>query len=138
MKEEGIIIHTDGGARGNPGPAACAFVAEDEGKVLHRDSKNLGINTNNFAEYSAVVLALEWLVENKQKLAGRNVYFYSDSELIVKQINGQYKIKNEILKLLNATVVKLRKQSGLNIFFKNILRHDNKIADQLVNDELDK
>jgi ribonuclease HI len=138
MKEEGIIIHTDGGARGNPGPAACAFVVEDGEKILHKDSKNLGINTNNFAEYSAVVLALEWLVNNKQKLAGRNVYFYSDSELIVKQINGQYKIKNEILKLLNATVVKLRKQSGLNILFKNILRHENKIADQLVNDELDK
>lgn len=138
MKEDVLIIHTDGGARGNPGPSACAYVIEDSGEIVHKASKNLGINTNNFAEYNAVILALEWIENNKQKFLDRDICFYSDSELMVRQLNGIYKIKNESLKTLNRKIVSLVKKIGLNICYKHIPRHNNKIADQLVNEELDR
>jgi ribonuclease HI len=138
MKETGIVIHTDGGARGNPGPSACAFVIEDNGKIIHKGSKNLGINTNNFAEYSAVLLALEWIKNNMPKFAGKPICLYSDSELMVRQLNGIYKIKNENLKILNEKISSLVKKLNLNICYKHVLRHNNKTADQLVNEELDR
>jgi ribonuclease HI len=138
MKDSGLIVHTDGGARGNPGPSACAFVVEMGGEIIYKGSKYLGINTNNFAEYSAFILALEWLNKNKEKFLDRNIYFLSDSELVVRQITGVYKIKNEKLQTLNQEVSKLVKSLGQKIIYKNILRDKNKIADKLVNEELDK
>ena len=137
MKGEAIIIHTDGGARGNPGPSACAFVAEIGGQVVYKNSKYLGNNTNNFAEYSAFVLALQWLNNNLKEHGGMEIIFYSDSELVVRQLTGVYKIKNENLKILNQKIIGLVKAGDLKVSYKNILRSKNKIADQLVNDELD-
>lgn len=138
MNEEGIIVHTDGGARGNPGPSACGFVIEENGEIIYKGSKYLGVNTNNYAEYSAFVLAMEWLNDNKEKLSGKNLYFFSDSELVVKQLTRLYKVKNEKLKTLNTKVQELAKTLGLKIFYKNILRDKNKDADELVNNELDR
>jgi ribonuclease HI len=138
MKDLGIIVHTDGGARGNPGPSACGFVVEDGGAIIFRGSKYLGINTNNYAEYSAFVIAMEWLNSNKEKLSKKDIHFFSDSELVVKQLSGLYKVKNEKLKVLNTRVQELSKNLGLKIFYKNILRDKNKDADELVNNELDR
>jgi ribonuclease HI len=136
MQKGQIVIHTDGGSRGNPGPAACAFVAEENGKEIFRQSKYLGDNTNNFAEYSGVILALKWLNENKTK--NTSVVFFLDSELVVKQINAVYKVKDENLRNLFFEVLSLVKEFGENFVFKHVPRGKNKIADLLVNIELDK
>lgn len=136
MKNESIIIHTDGGSRGNPGPAACAFVAEVGGRILFSSSEFLGKATNNFAEYSGVLLALKWLESAENK--NNNIIFYLDSELVVKQINGLYKVKDENLRNLFFEVLEYIKKLNLQIVFKNVPREKNKTADSLVNKELDK
>lgn len=137
MKDE-LIIHTDGGARGNPGPSACAFVAEAGDKVLQKKSKYLGNKTNNFAEYQGVILALNWILENKKELENYHVTtFYLDSELIVRQIIGVYKVRDENLKKLYLEVNDLMNSTGRKFNFRNVPRAQNKIADFLVNKELD-
>lgn len=136
---EELIINCDGGSRGNPGPAASAFVATKNHKLIYCASKYLGKVTNNVAEYSAVIMALEWLlssplVTNDYSL----ITFILDSELIVRQINGVYKVKDIKLKKLHAHVTQLIKKIDKKITFQNVLREKNKIADSLVNEELDK
>ena len=138
MQNDAIIIHTDGGSRGNPGPAACAFVAELKGKVLEKQSKFLNTNTNNVAEYEGVLLALNWLLKSKHAFKENNVIFFLDSELVVKQLNGVYKIKKPELQILNLSVRKIFRELDKKIFFKHIPREQNKVADFLVNEELDK
>lgn len=135
---EDLIIHTDGGARGNPGPAACAFVAEYGGKIIAKDSKFLGKCTNNIAEYHGIILALSWLVNSLPDFPVDSVIFFLDSELVTKQINGIFKIKNESLRNLFYSIKSLEKKVSKPIFFNNIPREKNKIADFLVNEKLNK
>jgi ribonuclease HI len=137
--EGGLVIYTDGGSRGNPGPSACAFVAEEKGKEVSKSSKYLGRQTNNYAEYQGVILALTWL-NSEPAVSGRQseITFLLDSELVVKQINAIYKVKDENLRNLFFEVLSLIKKYGGNIIFKNIPREKNKIADLLVNTELDR
>lgn len=130
-------IFSDGGARGNPGPAACAFVVIAEGKVIYREGKFLGKMTNNQAEYNGVLLALNWLADSGAKNLGSGVSFYVDSELIANQVNGNYKVKDQKLKELFSMVQNLLKRIPDKIFFKNIPRSKNKLADFLVNETLD-
>jgi len=136
MQKDKIMIYTDGGSRGNPGPAACAFVVEKNGIDIFKNSKYLGKATNNFAEYSGVILALKWLNENSPK--GSSVVFYLDSELVVKQINAIYKVKDKDLRNLFFEALSLMKKFGSDFIFKHIPREKNKTADLLVNVELDK
>ncbi len=136
MQKDQITIYTDGGSRGNPGPAACGFVVEENGREIFRGSKYLGTATNNFAEYSGVILALKWLDENKIK--NTSIIFYLDSELVVKQINAVYKVKDEDLRNLFFEVLSLMKKLGGEFIFRHIPREKNKTADLLVNVELDK
>lgn len=136
MKDDNIIIHTDGGARGNPGPAASAFVAIRNGEILQSEAIFLGNSTNNIAEYMGVLLALKWLEKNAQTLQTQ-ITFLLDSELVVKQINGAYKIKNLRLKDLFLEIIKIIKSLNKKIDFKHIPREENKTADQLVNKTLD-
>ncbi len=131
MQKE-LIIYCDGGSRGNPGPAASAFIVFSDGEIIHQQSKYLGITTNNFAEYSAVLLALSWTGTNL------SITFYLDSELVTKQINGDYKIKNDKLKNLHTDILEIIKTKKLITKFINIPREKNKIADRAVNKELDK
>jgi ribonuclease HI len=133
-----IIVHTDGGSRGNPGPAASAFVVESDGKILKKGSSYLGRNTNNSAEYKAVLLALEWFNENPELLINKKLIFVLDSELVVRQLNGIYKIKKPELITLNLSIRKAIEDLGVVAVFKNVPRSENKIADALVNEELDK
>jgi ribonuclease HI len=138
MKEEGIIIHTDGGARGNPGPAACAFVAAIGDKTVMKSSFFLGKATNNHAEYHGVLLATEWLNKNYKIFQEDTVTFYLDSELVVRQLNGIYKVKDKNLNGIFLQIKDLLKSMDLKIFYKHIPREKNSIADFLVNKELDK
>ena len=134
-----LTIHTDGGSRGNPGPAASAFVVEKDGKPFHRASTFLGNTTNNTAEYRGVITSLNWLSENNivKKLGVDQLTFFLDSELVVKQINGLYKVKDENLRNLFYEVNKLLKSAGVKVTFEHVLRDKNKEADFLVNQELD-
>ncbi|KKQ92166.1 MAG: Ribonuclease H [Microgenomates group bacterium GW2011_GWC1_39_7b] len=138
MELSEIIIHTDGGARGNPGPAACAFVAKKNGGLIGKESIDLGKTTNNAAEYQGVLLALNWILRLKEfDLNTTTISFYLDSELIVKQIIGLYKVKNENLKKINLNIKNIINNNKLKINFYNIPRSQNKEADFLVNKELD-
>lgn len=130
-----IKIFCDGGSRGNPGPAASAFVAVDkDGRVLVRKGEYIGISTNNIAEYTAVIEALTWLVKQKIK---DTTLVQVDSQLIANQLLGFYKIKNKNLALLAIKVKKLEKDFLGKISYKYIPRSMNKIADTLVNQTLD-
>ena len=128
-----LIIHTDGGSRGNPGPAAIGAVLEDpSGQVLAQVSECIGDTTNNQAEYQAVIAALR----EAKKLAATELDFYLDSELVVKQLNGEYKMKNKDLSPLFAKIC-TEKLSYKKVSFSHIRREFNKAADALVNKALD-
>lgn len=127
-----IKIYTDGGSRGNPGNAACAFAVFDEANLIMLDSTFLHTATNNFAEYTGLINGLKYLL----KSGVSNVTAYLDSELVVKQVNGEYKVKDENIKLLHAQVAEL-KAKFRNIMFVHVRREENKIADKLVNIVLD-
>ncbi len=133
-----ILINTDGGARGNPGPAASAFVATDTSGNLHQKrGKYLGVATNNFAEYQGVVLALEWVKE----LVGERIdkiQFFLDSNLVVNQLNGNFKVKEGSLQKLFALVKQLEREVGVPISYSFVRRERNVEADKLVNETLDK
>ena len=137
MQNGVLIIHTDGGSRGNPGPAACAFVAELDGKVLAEKSKYLDITTNNIAEYQGVLLALDWLLENSKSFKITEVIFFLDSELVVKQLTGFYRVKKPELQTLNLIIKKKIEEISIKVNFQNIPREQNKEADRLLNEELD-
>jgi len=129
-----LKIYTDGGARGNPGPAAFGVVIEDkDGKIVGKFSKYLGETTNNQAEYQAIHFALE----KAKEMGASEVELFSDSELIVNQLNQDYKIKNEELGKWFLKIWNLRAEIG-KVSFTHIRREKNKMADKLVNLELDK
>jgi ribonuclease HI len=128
-----VTIYTDGAARGNPGPAAIGVTIKDEtGRLIAHISRHIGITTNNQAEYLAVIAALEKAVT----LGAGKVILNSDSELIVRQVNGQYRVKNAALKPLHQKVKQLI--SLLEDFtIKHIPRQQNTEADKLANKALD-
>lgn len=132
-------MHTDGGARGNPGPAGIGVVITDpSGKVLAELSEYIGAQTNNYAEYEALIQGLL----RAQKLFGSvlremQVEVRMDSELVVRQLNGIYKVKEPTLKEKFATVAKLRQEVCPNATFVHVYREQNKHADQLVNAAID-
>lgn len=129
------IIFTDGGARGNPGPAAGAFViVNGNSGVVSEGGKFLGETTNNFAEYSALIMALETAAKVLPKDAQVDVNM--DSELAVRQLIGKYKIKDEKLKILASEVIKKCKNFS-SVSFHHIPREKNAKADALVNKILD-
>jgi len=128
-----MILNTDGGARGNPGPgAAGAVLKDDAGNVIKEVGKYLGVSTNNEAEYQALILGLTLATELKV----RELVCKLDSELVVNQLNGFYKVKNEKLGVLFKTVKNLQKNFS-SIKFVHIPRTQNKEADALVNATLD-
>lgn len=134
-----INVFCDGGARGNPGPAAVGvYITDEKGKNITRIAKKIGVATNNVAEYKAVMEALIWLVENKNKIGVDNrVNFYLDSQLVVLQLNGIYKIKNPILRELVFSVREKENELPFKIQYFHIPREKNKNADSLVNSALD-
>lgn len=132
MATQTIKIYCDGGSRGNPGPAAAGVVfLSTEGKVLAEYNEYLGIQTNNYAEYSAVLLALKNVAQYKDS----KLEFHLDSQLVERQLNGVYKIKNANIKPLYQQIQ--TQIPGLNISFTHVYREDNKLADEQVNICLD-
>jgi ribonuclease HI len=129
-----VVVHVDGGARGNPGPAAAAAVvtAADDGQVLDEATEYLGETTNNVAEYRGLLLGLQ----RARALAATEVEVINDSELIAKQVNGQYKVKHPAMKPLHAAALDaLRSFDRWSI--RSVPRAQNADADALVNQALD-
>jgi formyltetrahydrofolate-dependent phosphoribosylglycinamide formyltransferase len=129
---EQIIVYTDGGSRGNPGPAAASFIlAEPDGNQIQSKALFLGQTTNNVAEYTAIIKALE----AAKQMGVKRLTVFSDSELLVKQVNGQYKVKSEQIRPLFQQAVNL-----INEFedckVRHVTRNKNKQADELVNQAL--
>ena len=136
VTKRNIKIYCDGGARGNPGPAAYSFIVVENEKVVYKKSRFLGRRTNNFAEYSGVLAALEWLIKKSAGLD--NVPIFLDSPLAVKQLNGEYKVKSSNLKPLITKIKLLENNMDTKISFHFLPRDKNKLADFLVNKTLDK
>lgn len=133
-----LSIFTDGGSRGNPGPSALGVVIKnEEGKTIQKLNKFLGNKTNNQAEYLAVLEVFEWLSVN-QDLSSLKIDFFIDSKLVVNQLSGFYKIKNQDLKDLIIKIKFLENKISGKIFYHFIPREKNKEADFLVNQTLDK
>ena len=126
-------LFTDGGARGNPGPAAYGYVLEaEDGTVLAAAGEAIGVATNNVAEYRGLVAGLARALE----LAVPEVEVVSDSELLVKQMTGVYRVKNEALRELSLEAARLARQVG-TVTYRAVRREHNKLADKLVNEALD-
>ncbi|HZL27482.1 MAG TPA: ribonuclease HI family protein [Acidobacteriaceae bacterium] len=129
-----INAHCDGGARGNPGPAGYgALIQDDHGNVLAELSEFLGHKTNNFAEYSGLLGCLQWALDHGHK----QLRVVSDSELMVKQIQGKYKVNSPDLRpLWEEARRRIAKLDGFQI--SHALRHKNKDADRLANEAMDR
>jgi len=131
--EHYLIAHSDGGARGNPGPAGYGVVLQDEaGRKVAALSQYLGHQTNNFAEYHGLIAALEYAIGHGHKA----LKVVSDSELLVRQIKGIYKVKNETLKELHGRARQLIAQLDW-FFIDHALREHNREADDLANQAMD-
>ena len=133
-----VVIYTDGGARGNPGPAGSGAVVYDGKKLIAEVSEYLGHQTNNFAEYEALLLALEATRTHFGSPVAEKVTVKMDSELIVKQMKGEYKVKSETLKVKHTDVKLMIHESFPNISFVHVRREQNKEADKLANDAMDR
>lgn len=126
-------LYTDGGSRGNPGPAAYGCALYDEAGILvDIDAAFLGNKTNNYAEYQGIICGLKLA----QKLGVTDIVCYLDSELIVKQVNGEYKVKHENIKPLYKELMTLVEKFN-SFAFSHVYREKNKVADKLVNLILD-
>jgi len=134
VPEHYLVAYSDGGARGNPGPAGYGVVVQDEtGRKVAALSEYLGHQTNNFAEYQGLIGALEYTIEHGPKA----LKVVSDSELLVKQIRGEYKVKNPTLQDLHGRAKQLiRRLDWFTI--QHVLRAKNQEADRLANEAMDK
>lgn len=135
-----LKVYCDGGSRGNPGSGASGFVVfSNSGEVVTRQGKFLGYVTNNQAEYRAVIYALCFLIDYLKNFGTKflKVEFYLDSELVVKQLRGEYRIKDAKLQPLAIEIKRLEKNITTPVVFFSIPRNQNKIADALVNKSLD-
>jgi ribonuclease HI len=129
-----LRIHTDGASRGNPGAAAYAYVITPDGAAPIEEAGCLGEMTNNQAEYTALIRVLEHALELG---AHHHLLIHSDSELLVKQMNGEYRVKNEELRGLYQDAEKLRKQFTGGVTIRHVRRSQNSRADELCNEALD-
>jgi lactoylglutathione lyase len=136
LKIQPLRIYSDGGARGNPGSAAIAFVAlNEQGEIVKSNSRFIGVRTNNQAEYEALLMALQFAIE----VGIEEVVCHLDSELVAKQLNGQYSVKDHELQQLWRKVIQLKGCFKKISFVKVPREHPQiQVADELVNETLDK
>jgi ribonuclease HI len=127
-----VVLFVDGGARGNPGPAGCGFVIQAGDEILVRKGEYIDVATNNVAEYRALILGLE----AASRLNIKELTVKADSELVVKQMTGQYRVKNENLRMLFASAQAVLKKID-KVSFVHIPRGENKEADKLANMAID-
>jgi len=129
-----LIIHTDGGARGNPGPAGIGvYVTDEKGKMVEEHAKYLGVATNNHAEYAAAIMALERAVA----LRASSVELIADSELLIRQATGVYRVKNKDIAKQFARLKFLESELGGQVRYRHVRREFNKEADRLSNEAMD-
>ena len=129
-----IQIFSDGGSRGNPGPGAIGFAIFENSEVIYKHGATISVCTNNQAEYQAVLDALLYVGKN---IPDAQIEFFIDSELVVKQLNGEYKVKNQKLKPLFLKIRESVIELGGSVTFAHVRREKNKLADSLVNKALD-
>lgn len=132
-----LTVFTDGGSKGNPGPAAIGIVFYTEKKVIHTYREDIGHATNNDAEYTAVIRALE-IIRDKRATEWNTyttVHFNSDSQLVVSQLTGVYKVKHPQIREYILRIRNLEGEVGLPITYKYVPREHNRVADALVNDK---
>ena len=133
MTTAALVAYIDGGARGNPGPAGFGVrVEQPDGTLVHEFSDAIGVATNNVAEYRGLVAGLERAVE----LSIPEIEVRSDSELLVKQMRGEYRIKNPALQKLSLEASRFAKQLEA-VTYHHVRREHNELADRLVNEALD-
>lgn len=134
-----ILIYTDGGSRGNPGPSALGvYITDENGAKLAGIGKRIGNATNNVAEYSAIDEGFNWLIENKESFPkGTRVEFYMDSQLAYSQLVGRYRVKNHVLRDMLFEIRKKEQVLGFDTIYIHIPREKNQKADELVNLALD-
>nr|MBI5455750.1 ribonuclease HI family protein [Candidatus Levybacteria bacterium] len=133
-----IQIYTDGGSRGNPGPAALGvYITDGNNKEIAKIGKIIGEATNNVAEYSAITEAFAWVLANKDKHAISEIHFYMDSQLAYSQIVGLYKVKNERIRDFIFEIRQKEAELGVPVYYNHIFREKNKNADLMVNLALD-
>jgi ribonuclease HI len=135
MLSKTLTIYCDGGSRGNPGEASYGFVIYEENTNLYEEGKRIGIQTNNFAEYSAVINALRWIAVNKKNI--KTISFFLDSKLVVEQLSGRWRVKSESLRSLYHTIKTLELSLGAKINYTHVRREENTAADRMVNLALD-
>ena len=133
MSKGRLTIHTDGAARGNPGPASAgACIRDEHGAVVSEDSRYLGEATNNVAEYEALLLGME----RAKELGARRIEMRADSELVVRQLNGEYRVRNPALQRLYARVQQLESEFE-SVEYRHVPRAENRAADRLANRAID-
>lgn len=133
-----LTIHTDGGARGNPGPSGIGVCIQDETHVvLSEISEYIGEGTNNVAEYTAVQRAFETVIDLFPKTASISLNFFLDSQLVERQLSGVYKIKDATLKKYAKEINELRERFH-TVTFTHVRREENKRADELANEAMDR
>lgn len=133
-----LSIYTDGGSRGNPGISGYGFVVFDQNhKLIHQQSKFLGIKTNNEAEYMGVIDALTWVHQNLSRFSPQKITFFSDSQLLVRQLQRVYKVKSPNLKPLFESALSLINKIDIPVTFTDIRRESNQLADSLANQAMD-
>ncbi|PJC31599.1 ribonuclease H [Candidatus Roizmanbacteria bacterium CG_4_9_14_0_2_um_filter_39_13] len=135
-----LTIYTDGGSLNNPGQAAYGFLIYDGKKQVYTQNERIGIASNNVAEYTALIRALEFVRDTiqKSKVSAKGLLIISDSLLMVNQVNGLYKVKNVDIKPLHSKIKMLEMELGLPISYKHVLRDKNTEADALVKEALGK
>jgi|SRR3989344_2636222 len=132
-----LIIFTDGASRGNPGESSYGFsISDSKGNLVYQQGKYLGINTNNFAEYSAVLAAYHYLVAEFSFDLPEEVVFYMDSKLVKEQLSGRYKIKSpNLIPLIHE--IKSLESKFQKVSYNHIPRAQNSVPDRLANEALD-
>ncbi len=128
-------MYSDGGSRGNPGKSAYAIVVTTGGKVVHEHAEFLGIHTNNYAEYRGLIAGISKVIE----LGGDEAEFVMDSQLVIRQMNGQYKVRSPDMKVLHEDAVALASMIP-KVSYRNVRRSEELIprADSLLNAEMDR
>ncbi len=132
-----ISVYTDGGSRGNPGISGFGVAIVDEkGQTIDKLSKFIGVKTNNEAEYLGLIEALTWVRDHAAEYS--SVKFFSDSQLMVRQVNGRYKVKAANIKPLYQLVISLISEIKIPCTFHEVLREKNSLADFLANQAMDR
>lgn len=132
-----LVINTDGASRGNPGPASYGYIIKtSDGVIMHQEGRALGINTNNFAEYTGVLEALRYIQSHYNHKAPHIILVRADSQLLVRQLSGLYKVKHPNIKPFVESIKKLEMELG-EVHYQHIPREQNFIADRLANQALD-